>query len=656
MNDLSQTWITDLFPEFGLSIEETALVWMPSLLLFVTSLYEWHNQSPEVITSRGLSHPTTWTLLSITKIISTIVLIINHKKRVMNTSGVLFIFWLCLSIGTAFNIRTMLSVEFNDNSSPENQSSFLSRLTFSWFTPMIMNGYRKPLTNEDMWSLSTQNRINVFIKQFNKHWKPIQQNSVKHAINIFLPLLKTFWPTLVFTACIKLMVTLLTFTQPLVLDRLITFITSQTNTTDTGEPIWRGYVYALAMFMAPMISAVLNAAQHYRQELLIMKIKSCVTSALYEKSLRLSSSGRKDYATGDIVNLISSDLFYIYCFFYFADNLLLSPVIVIIATCLLWAQLGAATLAGVAVLVVVVAINSFMLTREHQMWAKLLEYKDKRVSAITEIINHIKVLKLYGWEPAFLTQVFGHRARECAVMASVNVLGAIQRGILSAAPYLVSLSTFTAFLYMSDRNILDPNKAGIDNINTTTVSVKRMNAYLNANEVNESFVDHKPNQRTPIVVKNGSFKWDNNCDDSVLKNINIEIESQSLVAVVGRVGAGKSSLLSALLGDMERSEGSVNVSERTAYCPQQAWIQNTTLRQNILFNSEFNEEFYDKVLDSCALRPDLAVLSAEDMTEIGEKGINLSGGQKQRVSLARAVYSSADIYLLDDPLSAVDPH
>jgi len=122
------------------------------------------------------------------------------------------------------------------------------------------------------------------------------------------------------------------------------------------------------------------------------------------------------------------------------------------------------------------------------------------------------------------------------------------------------------------------------------------------------------------------------------------------VAVVGQVGSGKSSILSAILGDMEKIKGNVNVNGKVAYVPQQAWIQNETLRQNILFANDYNEDYYKKVLESCALEPDLKILAAGDMTEIGEKGINLSGGQKQRVSLARAVYSNADIYLLDDPL------
>ncbi|KAJ2821040.1 hypothetical protein GGI24_004321, partial [Coemansia furcata] len=154
---------------------------------------------------------------------------------------------------------------------------------------------------------------------------------------------------------------------------------------------------------------------------------------------------------------------------------------------------------------------------------------------------------------------------------------------------------------------------------------------------------------------NGEFKW-LIAEAPTLKNIDIECKRNQLVAVIGRVGAGKSSLVSAILGDMVKIAGSVTVRGSLAYVPQQAWIMNATLRDNILFGHQFDPELYDRVLDACALRPDLEMLPAGDMTEIGEKGINLSGGQKARVSLARAVYAQADIYILDDPLAAVDAH
>lgn len=139
-------------------------------------------------------------------------------------------------------------------------------------------------------------------------------------------------------------------------------------------------------------------------------------------------------------------------------------------------------------------------------------------------------------------------------------------------------------------------------------------------------------------------------------SINLDVKQGELVAIVGTVGSGKSSMLSGILGEMHKFTGSMNTNGSMAYVAQQAWIQNATLKNNILFGCPLDQEKYERILDACALRTDLNILPAGDSTEIGEKGINLSGGQKQRVSLSRAVYNDADIYLLDDPLSAVDAH
>lgn len=157
----------------------------------------------------------------------------------------------------------------------------------------------------------------------------------------------------------------------------------------------------------------------------------------------------------------------------------------------------------------------------------------------------------------------------------------------------------------------------------------------------------------PVIVENGTFSWG---DIPILKEINLRFKSTTLTAVVGSVGAGKSSLLSAILGEMIHKNGIVNTYGNIAYLQQQAWIQNASLKDNILFGKPFDRDRYEKIIEACALKTDLEILPAGDETEIGEKGINLSGGQKQRVSLARAIYADADIYLLDDPLSAVDSH
>lgn len=185
------------------------------------------------------------------------------------------------------------------------------------------------------------------------------------------------------------------------------------------------------------------------------------------------------------------------------------------------------------------------------------------------------------------------------------------------------------------------------------VSVQRINKFLNSEEIDPNNVSNNPSENA-LSIADGSFTWGG--ETTTLKNINMTVKKGNLTAVVGSVGCGKTSLISALLGEMEKLKGNVNVDGRIAYVSQQAWIQNATLRDNITFGRPMNKQLYDQVVDACALTPDLAMLPGGDQTEIGEKGINLSGGQKQRVALARAVYSGADIYLLDDPLSAVDSH
>ena len=180
---------------------------------------------------------------------------------------------------------------------------------------------------------------------------------------------------------------------------------------------------------------------------------------------------------------------------------------------------------------------------------------------------------------------------------------------------------------------------------------------MNAPECNPNAVTNRDEGDTVIRVSNGTFSWEEG-STSVLKKINLEVRRKELVAIVGQVGSGKSSLLSSIINEMNKTvfNAEVNVNGNISYVPQQGWMQNTSLQSNITFGKDLDEGKYNKVIDACALAPDLEILPNGDLTEIGEKGINLSGGQKQRVSLARAVYNDGDIYLLDDPLSAVDAH
>ncbi|OUM63265.1 hypothetical protein PIROE2DRAFT_43511 [Piromyces sp. E2] len=169
----------------------------------------------------------------------------------------------------------------------------------------------------------------------------------------------------------------------------------------------------------------------------------------------------------------------------------------------------------------------------------------------------------------------------------------------------------------------------------------------NTEQIIEKTVSMEPSGKGQEVKILESFK---------LKDVYLHIKKNSLTAIVGTVGSGKSSLINAIIGEMKREAGKITIGGSFSYCSQQAWIQNATVRENILFGREYDKEFYDQVIECCALTHDLEHFSNGDMTEIGERGINLSGGQKQRINLARAVYFNSDIIIMDDPLSAVDPH
>ncbi|XP_010191647.1 PREDICTED: canalicular multispecific organic anion transporter 1, partial [Mesitornis unicolor] len=303
-----------------------------------------------------------------------------------------------------------------------------------------------------------------------------------------------------------------------------------------------------------------------------------------------------------------------------------------------------------------------------------MKNKDERMKIMSEILNGIKILKLFAWEPSFEKRVNEIRACELKDLLNFSYLQSISTFVFTCAPFLVSLASFAVYVLVDENNILDAQKAFtaislfnvlrfpmamlplvLSSLVQTNVSTARLERYLGGEDLDTSAIHHNPIAGSAVRFSDATFAWEQD-GNAAIRDVTLDITPGSLVAVVGAVGSGKSSLVSAMLGEMENIKGHINIQGSMAYVPQQAWIQNATLKDNILFGSELDEARYQQVIKACALLPDLELLPAGDQTEIGEKGINLSGGQKQRVSLARAVYNDADIYVLDDPLSAVDAH
>ncbi|XP_071392423.1 ATP-binding cassette sub-family C member 3 isoform X3 [Centroberyx affinis] len=587
-------------------------------------------------------------------------------------------------------------------------------MTFWWFTSMAIKGYKMPLEAKDLWSLNKHDSSTTVVPKLLKEWekehakaqseqhlssqavyaKPPPETtnhiggggggeSSPEEVEVLLSkqkgpprqpsflraLVKAFGPYFLIGSAYKLLQDMITFVNPQLLSLLIYF------TKEPDVPDWWGYALAFLMFFTAFLQTLI-LHQHFQYCFVTgMRLRSAIIGAIYRKALVITNSAKRSSTVGEIVNLMSVDAQRFMDLTTFLNMLWSAPLQIVLALYFLWTNLGPSVLAGVAVMILLIPFNAAIAMKTRAYQVELMQYKDARIKLMNEILNGIKVLKLYAWENSFRDKVLAIRQKELNVLRKTAYLGALSTMAWSSAPFLVALTTFAVYVTVDKNNVLDAGKAFvslslfnilrfplnmlpqvISSIVQASVSLRRIQNFLSHDELDPQSVDRK-NTATDysVTVVNGKFTWAKE-DPPALHNINVMVPQGSLLAVVGHVGCGKSSLISALLGEMEKLEGEVSIRGSVAYVPQQAWIQNNTLRDNILFGKPYQEQKYRCVLEACALTPDLEVLPGGDMTEIGEKGINLSGGQRQRVSLARALYSEADVYLLDDPLSAVDAH
>lgn len=558
---------------------------------------------------------------------------------------------------------------------PLEQANIYSIITFSWMSPLMKLGYHTFLTQEDLPPLPRSTKTSASAQRLAKEWDS-QCSSSRPSLTIALA--KAFGGQFMAGGFFKLLQDCLAFTQPQLLRLLIKFVNEYS--TDKGNEVIKGFAIAFGMFLVSILQTACVHQYFQRVFEVGMKIKSSLTAQIYTKSLRLSNEERGTKTTGDIVNLMSVDTQRLQDLTQYGQTLWSGPFQIVLCLVSLHGLLGNSMWAGVVVMLVMIPINAFAAKYQKNLQSLQMETKDTRTRLTNELLTNIKSLKLYGWEVPFTARLNHVRNDlELKNLRHIGIFMSLINFLWSSTPFFVSCSTFTVFLLTNDTpltseivfpalnlfNLLSFPLAVfpmvISSMVEASVAVNRLTTFFTMDEIQSDAVvfEDKATQvgEPAVIVSNATFLWSKKESHKVaLHNVDFLASKGKISCIVGKVGAGKSALLQGILGDLYKSEGTVTMKGRVAYVAQVPWITNATVKENILFGTKYDEDFYNKTLDACALTPDLEILPDRDETQVGEKGISLSGGQKARIGLARAVYARADVYLLDDPLSAVDEH
>ncbi|XP_077251240.1 multidrug resistance-associated protein 14 [Tasmannia lanceolata] len=559
----------------------------------------------------------------------------------------------------------------NDSDSyvtPFSSASFLSRMSFWWLNLLLRKGWEKTLEEKDVPQLRKVDRAEscylLFLEKLN-----LQKQKKQSNLPILWTIVSCHKREILVSGLFAFLKIVTVSAGPLILNTFIKVAEGE------GTFRYEGYLLAGGLFFAKCLESLSQRQWYFRTRLIGLQVRSLLSAAIYQKQLRLSNVAKLTHSSGEIMNYVTVDAYRIGEFPFWFHQTWTTSLQLCFALAILFRAVGLATISSLAVIVLTVLCNAPLAKLQHKFQTKLMEAQDERLKAITEALMNMKILKLYAWETYFKGVIEGLRKEEYKWLSAFQMRKAYNGFLFWSSPVLVSAATFgTCYLlqvplYASNvftfvatlRLVQDPVRSIPDVIGVVIqakVAFARIVKFLEAPELETGHIRKKfdGDLKHLIMIKSSNFSWEGNLLKPTLRNINLEVKPGEKVAICGEVGSGKSTLLAAILGEVPNIEGMVQICGRIAYVSQTAWIQTGTIQENILFGSPMDRQRYRDVLEKCSLLKDLEMLPFGDLTEIGERGVNLSGGQKQRIQLARAVYQNADIYLLDDPFSAVDAH
>ncbi|XP_062428024.1 ATP-binding cassette sub-family C member 10 isoform X2 [Rhea pennata] len=593
----------------------------------------------------------------------------------------------------------------------EDGESWLSRFSYAWMNPLMKRGYHWMLNQpQDVYVLPHQLQAARVCDRFYSCWqgraalRQVEEETVsltspiiaggngnsnaldssppaQEGVRLFSVLHSVFGFRFYSLGLLKLAGSLLGFSGPLLLNLLVNFMESR------QEPLSHGVIYALGLFAGSFLGALLRNQFSYEVYKVMLMVRAAVISAIYRKALHVSSTSLARFTVGEIVNFMSTDTDRLVNFCLSFHEVWSLPFQFAITLYLLYQQVGVAFLGGLALALLLVPINKVIANRIMKSNKEMLKHKDTRVKLMTEFLCGIRVIKFYAWEQHFGTRINACRAKELQKLRAIKYLDAVCVYLWAALPVVVSIVIFITYVLLGHQltatkvftalaligMLILPLNSFPWVLNGTLeakVSLDRIQRFLELTDQDlEAYyaLDSTSGPSSAMEMRGAAFSWAPVKEESTKQTSsagplqlhieNLAVTKGMLLGVVGKVGSGKSSLLAAITGELIKQGGQVYVCDLEqgfGLATQEPWIQFTSVRENILFGKEYDAKLYEKVVEACALSEDLNILPAGDQTEVGENGVTLSGGQKARIALARAVYQEKELYLLDDPLAAVD--
>ncbi|PIA40065.1 hypothetical protein AQUCO_02500054v1 [Aquilegia coerulea] len=552
---------------------------------------------------------------------------------------------------------------------PYSDAGIFSLATLSWLNPLLSIGAKRPLELRDIPLLAQKDRSKTSYKVLNSNWEKLKAENPSKQPSLAWAILKSFWKEAAWNAIFAGLNTLVSYVGPY----LVSYFVDYLGGIETFPH--EGYVLAGIFFAAKLVEILTTRQWYLGVDILGMHVRSALTAMVYRKGLRISSIARQSHTSGEIVNYMAVDVQRVGDYSWYLHDIWMLPMQIILALAILYKNVGIAAVATLVATIISIVVTVPLAKMQEEYQDKLMLAKDERMRKTSECLRNMRILKLQAWEDRYRLILEDMRNVEFRWLRKALYSQAFITFIFWGSPIFVSVITFGTSILLGGqltagsvlsalatfRILQEPLRNFPDLVSMmaqTKVSLDRISGFLQEEELQEDATIALPKGLTNVAVeiKGGEFCWDPSSSRSTLSGIQVRVEKGMRVAVCGIVGAGKSSFLSCILGEIPKTSGEVKICGSAAYVSQSAWIQSGNIEENILFGSPMDKAKYKSVIHACSLKRDLELFSHGDQTIIGDRGINLSGGQKQRVQLARALYQDADIYLLDDPFSAVDAH